>query len=161
MAIMISNMNNNNNNFIIKSCFFDTENNKIHAFLNDNSYYYGHYRINKHNGDCILDGVGKILYKDNSSFIGYFKNNLIHGVGIYYYNNNSIFRERIHNYSYGESLRNDDFYLSYKDGSYFVGKYDFNSSLTYGSMYYVNNTSKFGNYSFHSFVNGSLFEIQN
>ena len=159
LAIMIANMNNNYNH-IIKGCFFDTENNKIHAFLNDNSYYYGEYKLTA-NGDCVLYGAGKVLFKDNSSFIGYFQNNLRHGVGIYYYNNNSIFRERIHNYSYGDTLMNDDFYLSYKEGRYFVGQYYFNSSITNGTMFYTNGTTKFGNYSFISFVNGSMVEIFN
>jgi hypothetical protein len=162
VAIMLTDNNKNNitNRIIIKNFFFDNEHNKIQAFLNDDSYYYGEYKLNE-NGEYTLDGLGRILYKDNSSFVGYFKNNFIHGLGTHYYNDKSIFKKRFHNFSYGNIVNNDNFTLSYKEGRYFIGKYDYNSSINTGTMFYINGTSKYGNFVFINFSNGYVTEILN
>jgi hypothetical protein len=144
---------------IVKDCFFDVENNKIHAFLYDNSYYYGEYALSIYDGSCLLNGMGKIIYKNNYTFVGTFWYNMKHGEGRLYHNKNSIFKYISHNYTYDNISTNG--IIVYKDDKYFIGKYNNLTKLHDGTMYYPNNTNCTGSYKFHEYVNYSFVEIEN
>lgn len=144
---------------IVKDCFFDIENNKIHAFLYDNSYYYGEYKISNYDGSCLLNGTGKIIYKNNYTFVGNFYSNMKHGEGIIYNDENSIFKYILHNYTYDNI--STTFKTEYKDGKYFIGTYNNLTKLNDGIMYYPNNTNYTGSFKFIEYVNYSFVEIEN
>ena len=147
-------------NFTIgRDCFFDIENNKIHAFLHDNSYYYGEYKISSYDGSCWLNGTGKIIYKNNYTFVGKFLSNMKHGEGRLYYDKNSIFKYIAHNYTY-DNISNTS-KVVYKNGRYFIGTYNNLTSLNDGIMYYPNNTNNTGSFKFHEYINYSFMEIEN
>ena len=142
---------------IVKDCFFDVENNKIHAFLYDNSYYYGEYTLSIYDGSCLLNGTGKIIYKNNYTFVGNFWYNMKHGEGRLYHNENSIFKYIAHNYTYDNISTSSK--IVYKDDKYFIGKYNNFTKLHDGTMYYPNNTNCTGSFKFHEYANYSFVEI--
>jgi len=144
---------------IVKDCFFDIENNKIHAFLYDESYYYGEYKISSYDGSCWLNGTGKIIYKNNYTFVGNFLSNMKHGKGIFFPNEASIFKYIIHNYIYDN--KTDEIKIVYKDERYFIGEYNNLTKFHDGIMYYPNNTNNTGSFRFHEYINYSFVEIEN
>lgn len=124
----------------------------------DTCYYIGDVVKRKENGESIYvkEGQGKLIWKDNTTYLGSFKNDMMNGLGTMSYDDGAIYEG-----SWVNDVRHGKGILKYANGVKYEGDFKLDEQHGKGKLTYDNGDYYMGDFSL-SVINGKgeLFNSQ-